>query len=157
MHFERQCRPPSIPALSAARGSRYAAAVMRMTPARYPVRGISLVLALFALLVGVIVPPGFMPGSALGSPWVVCTGQGPMQMASPGDAHLQPATHAPHTAQKCAFADHGLNSPLPVAPAPITVAMRWSRQPDPNPSGPDLYPGLAAPPPPSHAPPVSPI
>jgi len=109
-----------------------------------------LILALAALWMQVLVPQGFMVASAnTGPALVICTGHGPLLNPDhPGKAP-KPASDAP-----CVFAAHGAVSappppPLPAAPgfAPTTPAVQSFVAQTPG-------RGLAAPPPPSHAPPL---
>lgn len=114
-----------------------------------------LALALLALALKILVAPGFMAGSSRSLPIAICSGQGPAATTGPDD-HGQPAK-APQgkTDGICPFAGHGA-TPLPphlTADAPPCwqiVPVRASFRPQ------DLAPGrgLAAPPPPSHAPPA---
>ncbi len=119
-----------------------------------PAQGAALLAMLLALLVNVLTPPGFMPGEKPGEPLVVCTGHGPMRMDKVADERRDLPTPAHHHGQICAFADHGLapsppqtlgsiSQPLP-GERVADQAIRW------------MIPGigLAAPPPPSHAPPL---
>lgn len=110
-------------------------------------------LALLALAVAVIVPPGFMPAAAgHGSPLVICTGHGPAtQMGLDKSARHGKAGKADGP---CVFAGHGLAPPLSIA-----EALLIAQAPHPRsiaPAMPDLLPGrgLAAPPPPSQGPPA---
>lgn len=113
------------------------------------------VLALLAVALKFLVPAGFMPGTSLAAPIVLCPGQGPM-MAMDHGGHHEPAKAPDKGADhSCAFAGLGLATfaaPLggselaPIAVATIAAATSsWA-------VAPGL--GLAAPPPPSHAPPA---
>ena len=115
--------------------------------------GLGPLLAVLALLVNVLVPQGVMVDSGHGRPaLVICTGHGPMTVAGHdgAPAHRGGAGHD----GACAFAGHGLAA----GPPPVTLVTRTDFRPSPAPrlSAVDLVPGrgLAAPPPPSHAPPV---
>lgn len=119
-------------------------------------RRVLVLTALLALVLKIAVPPGFMPGTSLSVPIIVCPGQ---------DRAIATGHHGGHGPSKpghdeadhpCAFTALGLAAiaapvpgpdPMPVVvavAAPIAMAM------------PVLAPGrgLAAPPPPSRAPPV---
>jgi len=114
----------------------------------------SLVLAFFALFLNLAAPPGYMVARQQGGVGVViCTGHGPMTLAG-GDPSSDHKTGKTAHDSACAFAGHGLASAppalwvlgaAPFAPAP-TIGAHAS----------DLAPGrgLAAPPPPSRAPPA---
>lgn len=113
-----------------------------------------MLLALLALSLRLLFPPGYMPGSSLSQLIVVCSGQMPAGMAMdggdhrPGKAPLEGADHP------CPFA---VNAATPIAPdvplanfsAPPSAFVPLAA------SAPTVAPGrgMAAPPPPSHAPP----
>jgi hypothetical protein len=108
-------------------------------------------LAALALMVQVLVPPGFMVSGERRSPGlVVCTGHGPMQAMDEHPAPGKPPKTADHA---CAFAGHGTAAPSASAMALETVSFSYAEAPVPPTF--DLTPGrgLAAPPPQSHAPP----
>jgi hypothetical protein len=105
-------------------------------------------------MVQVLVPRGFMLSAERGQPaLVICTGHGAVVVAEhdhPGKAP-KPGADKP-----CVFAAHGVATPPPqrlvvaraaVEPTPAAILLAF-----------DLAPGrgLAAPPPPSHAPPSLP-
>lgn len=121
-------------------------------------RGIGLAALLLALALKALVPTGWMPGVSLAQPLVLCpdgdTGHAmsEMHMAQGSREHHQQPAAPDHP---CVFA--GLGAPtLPVLLDPPS--------PPPAPAGDDLVSnqarilapgrGLAAPPPPSHAPPT---
>jgi len=114
---------------------------------------LSAVLAVVALVVQVLVPPGFMLDTSGGQPAItICTGHGPLVLygRDPAKAPAQ-QTHQ----SLCAFA--GMAAPpgppaVAVLPAPTLSEVELIVA---NPAG-DLTPGrgLAAPPPQSHAPPA---
>jgi hypothetical protein len=118
-------------------------------------RGWFIALAALALIVQVLAPPGFMvAASPAGPALVICTGHGPLVLS---DQHHHPAKAPKGSDAPCAFAGHGAATApppppvaLPVAFAPVLQAAKPAF---------DLAPGrgLAAPPPPSHAPPATPI
>lgn len=121
-------------------------------------RGVFLTLAVLALALKVLVPPGFMvAGDRDAAPGllVICTGHGPLALGDRGDAKA-PA-HKTSDAP-CAFAGSAApptpSAPAIVAPPRLLVADQLARV-----QAADLAPGrgLAAPPPPSHAPPAVPI
>ena len=119
-------------------------------------RSVAFTLAAVALVLKIGLPPGVMPGNSHSPvPLVICTGHGPLVIGGHG--------HQPSTPDKarsdgtCAFA----GSAAPATAAPDTVvAVRVSivGRPLAGLDGLDLAPGrgLAAPPPPSHAPPERP-
>lgn len=119
-------------------------------------KGWFIALAALALMLQVLTPPGFMLASSPAGPeLVICTGHGPLVVADP---HRHPAkAPKPGADAPCAFAVHGAAVPPPQRLAPLAVVF--------TPVAPaaaaafDLAPGrgLAAPPPPSHGPPTTPI
>ena len=118
-------------------------------------RSVCLTLAVLALARKVLVPQGFMV-AVRGAPFplVICTGHGPLTVTL--DQHGDPKAPAHKTSDApCAFA----GNLTPTAPSDVAVlaepyAMVADRLHGDH--GVDLAPGrgLAAPPPPSHAPPV---
>ena len=118
-------------------------------------RGAMLVLAFLAVALKIMFPPGFMVGSSLAAPIVICTGQGPAMAMMDGGGHHR-HQDVPHQGgdHVCPFAGHGATPLTPnfgvpiVAVQPVAVAVL------------DTYAtvapgrGMAAPPPPSHAPPI---
>lgn len=114
-------------------------------------------LALLALLVLALVPPGFMPGartSELGVPLVICTGQGGMVVGEfPGDRQPGPVDegHKP----VCIFAGLAAAPPPPPIPAPTAPEPAPTAEASPGPAR-ALAPGrgLTAPPPPARGPPA---
>ncbi len=117
-------------------------------------RGAFLTLAFLALVMKVAAPPGFMvaaTGAPGAFPLVICTGHGPLtplgQDSKGGESKSR--SDAP-----CAFAGHGA-PPTPAAGLPI-ARPAFAQAADVSPLPLDLVPGrgLAAPPPPSHAPPI---
>jgi len=108
-------------------------------------------LAMFALLLQLAVPQGFMLARNAGLPAIViCTGHGPL-LAPAGD-HGIPAK-APKPGGTCAFAGHG-GTPTP---APLLALVEARFEPIETLAPPQLSTtagrGLAAPPPPSQGPP----
>lgn len=113
-------------------------------------RRLGALLALLALAVGAIAPPGFMVANGRGGPAIViCTGHGPASLPGQTDRSNHRAGHD----GACAFAGHGVTSTPPVvaqiAAAPFAPPL------DARSTFADLAPGrgLAAPPPPSQGPP----
>ena len=118
-------------------------------------RSVCLTLAMIAVALKVLTPPGFMVASTQGAlPLVICTGHGPLILGGSKDpaAPAHKASDAP-----CAFAAAS-TPPTPslaiLVPAPLRLAADLA----PTARGADQTPGrgLAAPPPPSHAPPSIP-
>jgi hypothetical protein len=118
--------------------------------------GLWTLVALLALALKVATPPGFMVAQGAGEtpgafPLVICTGHGPLKSVDPpipsdGKSH--------RTGDKaCAFAGHGLAPTLAQAPALIASPVSYVAVIAAPPGR--LLPGrgLAAPPPPSQAPP----
>ena len=119
-------------------------------------RPAALAVAILALLLNVLIPPGFMVVGGPTSPLlVICTGHGAVTQSSadlghPGKAPKDKADHS------CPFAGHG-GSPLAPRlmsvslPRPLAAIVRSETELH------DLTPGrgLAAPPPPSQGPPVT--
>ncbi len=121
-----------------------------------PLRRLRLGLAVLALLaVGlkVLTPPGFMIAQNGESfPLVICTGHGPLDLS--GKADPIHGKTSPNDAP-CAFSGHAATAPpalfvVSAASALVYLAPVRDRRAD-------LYPGrgLAAPPPPSQGPPAS--
>ncbi|WP_010219298.1 hypothetical protein [Sphingomonas sp. PAMC 26621] len=125
-------------------------------------RTLFVVLGTLALALRLLFPSGFMPGTSLAQPIVLCDGQGVMPgmtTAMSGGGHHHPGKAPSHgtTDHECPFA--GLAA-TPTTPDPPTVAA------DPVVAvavayiGRSIFTapgrGLAAPPPPSHAPPPLP-
>ncbi|MGJ3647865.1 DUF2946 family protein [Sphingomonas sp. GlSt437] len=108
-------------------------------------------LTLLALLFKSYVPSGFMV--AQGGTIVICTGIGPMTMADP--RHDAPAAPDKKSDHCCPFAGNAA-PPLPPATVPL-LAMPGPDQARVADAALDIVPGrgLAAPPPPSRAPPFS--
>jgi hypothetical protein len=118
-------------------------------------RGWFLALAALALMVQVLVPPGFMLSADAAQPTlVICTGHGAITVSDRDHPAKAPK---PGADKPCAFAAHGVATPPPqrlvlpgagFAPTQQAQAVAF-----------DLAPGrgLAAPPPPSRGPPSLPI
>ena len=109
--------------------------------------------AILALLLQLAIPPGFMAAATdRGPAIVICTGHGPL--LDPGAGHGLPGKSPTSKASGvCPFAGHGGPSLAPATPHVERAAFDVDRQPVNIPS--DRWPGrrLAAPPPPSQAPP----
>ena len=123
-------------------------------------RGTLVALSLFALTLRLLIPAGFMPGKSLSMPIVVCTGQGPMLMtmnvAVDPDHRSEPGQTPSHgSGHPCDFASLGASAlfatPIVASMAPTVVADDGITTPRPQ-TAPGR--GIAAPPPPSHAPPT---
>jgi hypothetical protein len=112
------------------------------------------VLAFVALLLNVLVPPGFMaaPTDGRAFPIVICTGHGPLTLDSDNGSKAPAEKSKPGSV--CAFAGHS-TPPTPSPAAIIAAPVRFEATRSIR-SLTDLAPGrgLAAPPPPSHAPPA---
>jgi hypothetical protein len=110
-----------------------------------------LILALLALCLQILIPSGFMVASSdTGPALVICTGHGPLTLDDHGQPGKAPSSKAD---MPCLFAGHGttaaapsvarISPPTAIVVARVAQAIRWVRPGH----------GLAAPPPPSHAPP----
>jgi hypothetical protein len=115
--------------------------------------GLGAALAMLALVLQVCVPAGFMVSRDAGAPaLVVCTGHGAVTLA--GD-HGQPGkAPADHEHGVCAFAGHGAAALAAPHVAPIPVAYAFAAPAPLQTMGQAPGRGLAAPPPPSQAPPL---
>ena len=117
-----------------------------------------LVLALIAVAMKILVPPGFMLGPTdvtgrAGYPLVNCTGHGPA--TAPIDVGGKAPGQKPRTDAPCSFAGQAQAASPPTL---SQIAAPWVRVKTPLVFAQfDLVPGrgLAAPPPPSQGPPVS--
>jgi hypothetical protein len=117
-------------------------------------RGMAAFVAILLLAVQLAIPPGFMVARGSDGPaLVVCTGHGPM-MAHPDDT--APPGKTPHSKSSpaCPFAGHGGAPLTPPTFVPTTTSYQATEAAATV--GADLAPGrgLAAPPPPSQAPPL---
>ncbi len=111
-------------------------------------------LAAIALIVQLVVPPGFMIAPAVSGPTIViCTGHGPL--LSPVDRSGGPnKSPAGKAAPVCAFAGLCCASTLADSPQLTrTAPLRFTVSPVGQPAV-DPGRGLAAPPPPAQAPPA---
>ena len=121
---------------------------------RTDARRAMLVLAFLAVALKIMFPPGFMPGSSLATPIVICTGQGPAMTMEGGGHHRHHDMPQQGSDHACPFAGHGATPLTPDLGAPIAAAQPVAVALI------DAYPtiapgrGMAAPPPPSHAPPA---
>lgn len=127
---------------------------------RTAARDIFVALAALVLALKLLFPPGFMPGTSLAQPIVLCSAFGPMPaMAMPGMTHggdHKPGT-MPHGASDhaCPFAGLGATPLTPDMGLPdfggisLTAAPHAIRLGISAPGR-----GMAAPPPPSQAPPA---
>jgi len=129
-----------------------------------PERGVFVALALLALALKVMIPPGTMiaqPSQGAGFPLVLCTAQGPLIVDSatqPGAVSAtkeKPANKSPHDAP-CLFAGHGAAAPIPdlraFEPVEMVTFEEAAQSGAPSPVTPGR--GLAAPPPPPRGPPA---
>ena len=118
-------------------------------------RGLAAGLAMLALLVQVLVPQGFMVARQGDRPAIViCTGHGPVLSRDDLGGHPgKSPKFKPDIA--CGFAGHRV-AIAPAAMTAIAVPTPWLSS-NPIAADRDLAPGrgLAAPPPPSHAPPLT--
>jgi hypothetical protein len=117
--------------------------------------GVSALLAIVALLINVLAPPGFMIAPARhGATIVICTGHGPMTVAGPDSSPSHKGDKTRHDGA-CAFAGHGVGATPPSLALARPVAFEPARA-DLSATRRDLLPGrgLAAPPPPAQAPPL---
>jgi hypothetical protein len=112
--------------------------------------------AILAVAVNVLVPAGFMPGAPGAPGLVLCTGHGPVQIASDLTG-LSKASGShdskSHADGPCAFTGHGAAPPLAVSPFLSSEAATWLPFVEHSRQAFAVAPFLAAPPPPSHAPP----
>jgi hypothetical protein len=110
-----------------------------------------LVLAVFALAFRIVAPPGTMVAdTGHGAALVACTGHGPMSAMS--SSKTTPASKA-HSDGSCEFAAHAAHV-LATPPLELVGSTHWTPTRLPEPIGlATLGRGLAAPPPPSQAPP----
>lgn len=115
------------------------------------------VVALLALTLKLLVPPGFMPGTSLAQPIVLCPDQGPMPMMAMMDhaGHHHPMAPHDKAGHPCAFAGVGAAVLAPYLDGPRLAALPPERA-APSSDRRVIAPGrgMAAPPPPSHAPPA---
>jgi len=117
-------------------------------------RGAGLAMAVFALLINVLIPQGYMTSAGPQGPsLVICSGNGPVSIAPSDLARPQKAPKSKPD-MPCAFAAHGVASApmLSVMPAMRTSAIATSARIVLADRAPGR--GLAAPPPPSQAPPI---
>ena len=117
-------------------------------------RGAGLMLALLALLINILVPPGFMTTArGQGPGLVICSGHGPVSVALDDLAGTHKSPKSKPDAP-CTFAGHGVAAAPTPAMAPAVQV--FVGVPELAPVLADLTPGrgLAAPPPPSQAPPI---
>ncbi len=112
-------------------------------------------LALLAVVLKILIPPGFMPATnridTLPVALVLCTGQGPLVIQSGGDVVPRDEDKAPskpsHEAP-CAFAGQALGAPPPAVGATVALEYFVQRGAEPTP------PPAAAPPRLSSGPPL---
>lgn len=123
---------------------------------RTGVRRALVLLAFLALALKTAIPPGFMPGSSLSAPIVICTGQAAVMAMTTehGGRHHPSKTPQQGSDHPCAFAGLGA-TPLAPDVNPTAVVAAIAAIAAPTARDPRIAPGrgMAAPPPPSHAPP----
>jgi len=120
---------------------------------RQGTRLIAVGLAMLALFVQGLAPPGFMVARVGGGAAIVlCTGHGPALSLTDLTGHPAKSPKSQPDAP-CAFAGHGVGAAAPLA-APVAAPFAVASPPAP-PARLELTPGrgLAAPPPPSQGPP----
>ena len=116
-----------------------------------------LYMALAAMILRALLPVGWMP--AAGGQIVICTGHGPVLQEAARLGNLDDGGHQHAPTQKhdhpCAFSGHGVGAAPPIQSGDVTL-LNWISIAPVLPSARFLAPGrgLAAPPPPSHAPPA---
>jgi hypothetical protein len=116
--------------------------------------------ALVAVVFNILLPQGFMPAGQGAPGLVLCTGSGPVRIASDLGAPAAKPVKTPNSKSgdgPCAFAGHGAAPPLSAAPILASEAAVWSPVARPAQAAPAPNLALAAPPPQSHAPPAAPI
>jgi hypothetical protein len=123
---------------------------------RWVPREVFLSLALVALTMQVLVPPGYMVGGHDGGPAriVICTGHGPVEAAVDLGGKSTPS-HGKSSDAPCAFAAHA--APANLAPADPAIAIAWTPLETVRATPSDqvtIGRGLAAPPP-ARGPPLS--
>ena len=126
--------------------------MIRRDPTRAAFRRVLLALALVALVFRIAAPPGTMVAdTGHGAALVICTGHGPMTgMVSSSKAPAS-RTHDNGSCEFAAAAAHFLVSKAPL----LLGSSSWTATTLPEAAGlPAVGSGLAAPPPPSHAPPI---
>ena len=111
-------------------------------------------MALAAVMVRAFIPTGYMIAPDQGLNLVICTGHGPAVSRTDGET---PSKAPQKPDQPCAFA--GFHAAATTAAVALIAAPTVWQAASPRPHSLDLSPGrgLAAPPPPSHAPPVRPV
>jgi hypothetical protein len=113
-------------------------------------------LALLALVLKVVVPPGFMLAdtSGAGVALVICTGHGPLTLGHAGEHKAPPAKSRADA--PCAFAGNITpTAPVAIGPAPSAALIAQAARIIPLDQAPGR--GLVAPPPPAIGPPTHPL
>ncbi|HVF94079.1 MAG TPA: hypothetical protein VM900_07165 [Sphingomonas sp.] len=115
------------------------------------------VLVLLALALKLMVPAGFMPGASLAVPIVLCPGQAapPAAKAMAHHGHHEPSKAPDRGDHPCPYAATA-STPLAAHSHVIAIKLTGQASTEAMASLANLAPGLglAAPPPPSHAPPA---
>lgn len=122
-------------------------------------RGAVIFAAVLALALNVLVPPGFMAGGPEAG-LVLCTGHGPVQIASDlGGLDKASGSHGSKSSGDgpCAFTGHGAAPTLAVSPVLTSTSAIWIPFVEPLRQALITALPLAAPPPPSQAPPAVPV
>jgi hypothetical protein len=118
-------------------------------------RGMAAFAAILLLAVQLAIPPGFMVARGADGPaLVICTGHGPIMTHAQESGLPGKAPHS-KSSPACPFAGHGGAAPL-APPVFIPTTTSSAAVDGAHAIGVDLTPGrgLAAPPPPSQAPPL---
>jgi hypothetical protein len=119
-----------------------------MSQMRGRARGVWAAIALLAVALKVMAPPGFMVAPVhAGAPIVICTGHGPVSL----EAGQKPAKTR---GQSCPFAGNVVAPPPQATPVTLAIPVAYAVQRDRNISPRVLELRLAAPPPPAQAPPI---
>ena len=118
--------------------------------------GAGVVLAALALIVRLVIPPGYMPSWSDPARLTICTDHGPLDEA-PGPSFPDDNQHGKHADHPCVFGAHAPGLTPVASDAMAVFAPAWRESVAHLPT--DLFPGrgLAAPPPPSQGPPTSTI
>jgi len=138
--------------------------MIRARPSAGAWRHICMMMAVLALALKVLIPPGTMiatPSQGASFPLVLCTGQGPLLIdgatlpGAPSAGKEKPAQKSSHDAP-CLFAGHGAATPIPLPHGFEPVEWVTFDAPPQAAAPSSIAPGrgLAAPPPPPRGPPL---